>query len=595
MKKQKIIIRILLLAVISTVPFGLYAQETCEYLVWSDEFNEAGAPDEDKWGYDIGGGGWGNEELQNYTDSRTNSFVKDGKLTIKALKNSGSWTSARLVTKSKGDWLYGRVEVKAKLPAGKGTWPAIWMLPTNWEYGGWPKSGEIDIMEHVGYEMGKVHGTIHTEAYNHSINTQLGGTTDVENVASEFHVYAIDWTEDEIIWYVDGEEYYRVINPDKTYKEWPFDKRFHLILNIAIGGTWGGAQGIDPNLQEATMEIDYVRVYKKKIPTPIINGKKNAEPGEELSFSTAEIQGVNYNWLFPEGVQLLSGSNTAQVTVKWGNTSGEIGLRLFSDCDTVSAAPFNVSTVFMPSGNYFEVPLIDEGNNIVWHAVPGSSNQMELSGTNFLIADYTINSTGENPYILYEFNSPVDLTNYSKLELNLKTPAPVPGSFRIDLVDVNGNVNLNDLFKINSFESDGEFHTYSYEFGNNPNMIHDLSLIKSIKIYINYGLFGKKGTGQIEIKSVRFYNLSTTSKYFLNKDELKVWPNPFSDHLNVSSNSEILRVEGYNLHGQLLFIQNAENRNKLYTIQMEKTWDVVLIKVTFKDNSITLFKALKEQ
>ncbi len=265
MIKQLKIVKFLLVFVVFSVTtqIKLFAQDNSKYLVWSDEFNEAGAPDENKWGYDIGGGGWGNQELQNYTNSSTNSFVKDGKLTIKAVKQNGTWTSARLVTKGKGDWLHGRIEVKAKLPAGKGTWPAIWMLPTDWVYGGWPKSGEIDIMEHVGYEMGKVHGTIHTEAYNHSIGTQLGGSIEVDKADSEFHVYAIEWTENEIIWYVDRKEYYRVNNPNKTYKEWPFDKRFHLILNIAIGGSWGGAQGIDSNLEEATMEVDYVRVYKK--------------------------------------------------------------------------------------------------------------------------------------------------------------------------------------------------------------------------------------------------------------------------------------------------------------------------------------------
>jgi beta-glucanase (GH16 family) len=240
------------------------SQDTCFYLVWQDDFEYTGAPDNEKWGYDTGGHGWGNQELQFYSNTRTNSYVEDGKLTIKARKLGDQWTSARLVTKGKGDWLYGRIEVKAKLPEGRGTWPAIWMLPTDWAYGGWPKSGEIDIMEHVGYDFGTVHGTIHTEAFNHSIGTQLGKSIDVENVSTEFHVYAIDWTEEEIVWYVDGEEYYRIENPKKSYKEWPFDKRFHLILNIAIGGTWGGAQGIDPNLNEATMEVDYVRVYKKK-------------------------------------------------------------------------------------------------------------------------------------------------------------------------------------------------------------------------------------------------------------------------------------------------------------------------------------------
>ena len=589
------ITRFLILAAFIAAHFGTFSQENCEYLVWADEFNQAGAPDSNKWGYDIGGNGWGNQELQNYTDSRTNSFVKDGKLTIKAVKRNNAWTSARLVTKGKGDWLYGRIEVKAKLPAGIGTWPAIWMLPTDWEYGGWPKSGEIDIMEHVGYEVGKIHGTIHTEAYNHSIGTQIGGTIEVTNVASEFHVYAIEWTQEEIVWYVDSKEYFRISNPNRTYKEWPFDKRFHLILNIAIGGTWGGAQGIDPNLEEATMEIDYVRVYKKKIPAPVINGKKNAGPGEELIFSTSEIQVVNYVWSFPEDVQVLNGGNTPRVTVRWGDVSGEVGLQLISDCESVSAVPFPVSTVYNPSGNYFEVPLIDEGSNVLWQAVPGSANQIQLSGTTSLIADYTINAPDANPYIVFEFPNPVNLTSFSKAELVLKTPAPVPGSFRIDLVDANGKVNLNDLFKINSFQSDGEFHTYTYEFGKNPDLIHNLSLIGSIRIYINYGVFGKKGTGQIVIRSLRFYNLATDVKSISENHKLKVWPNPFTDHFNVSSSGEVKTISGYNLQGQMLFMGKPENGNKVISIQTNTAWDVVLLKVTYSDNSVASFTVLKQK
>ncbi|MFW5831934.1 MAG: family 16 glycosylhydrolase [Prolixibacteraceae bacterium] len=586
----------LLLVCIATAVFGhnLFAQEKlCNYLVWQDEFNEAGAPDPGKWSYDIGGHGWGNQELQTYTNSRANSFVEDGKLTIRALKTNGSWTSARLVTKGKGDWLYGRIEVKAKLPSGKGTWPAIWMLPTDWEYGGWPKSGEIDIMEHVGYDFGNVHGTIHTEAYNHSIGTQKGGSVEVENVASQFHVYAIDWTEDEIIWYVDGEEYYRFENPDKSYKEWPFDKRFHLILNIAIGGTWGGAQGIDPNLKEATMEIDYVRVYKKKVPAPVINGKKNAEPGEELSFSTAEIQGINYNWSFPEGVQVLNGDNTAQVTVKWGKQGGDVFLEIQSECDTVSAAPFYVNTIIIPAGESFEVPLFDEENNALWQVVPGSSNQMELSGTASLIVDYTIHATGENPHILYMFQRPVNLSSYSEMEMVLKTPSPAPGSFRIDLIDVNGNINLNDLFKINSFESDGEFHTFSHKFGQNPDGVYDLSRIKSIKIYINYGLFGKMGSGQIEIQSVKFVNPTTGIPVLQKNTDVKIRPNPFTDHLRVSSKTEILRIEIYDANGSLLRILAGETALSK-KIKLENSPGVVFLKVIFADRSSTFVKAVKQ-
>lgn len=142
------------------------------------------------------------------------------------------------------------------------------MLPTDWEYGGWPASGEIDIMEHVGYDFGNVHGTIHTAAFNHSIGTQLGKSVFVEDVSSKFHVYAVEWTPDTLTWFINDEAYYKIDNPGRSFKEWPFDKRFHLILNIAIGGTWGGAQGVDPGLEECTMEVEYVRVYQKNRTEP---------------------------------------------------------------------------------------------------------------------------------------------------------------------------------------------------------------------------------------------------------------------------------------------------------------------------------------
>jgi beta-glucanase (GH16 family) len=569
-----------LIIILVLIRFPAWSQDTCSYLVWSDDFEYNGAPDSEKWGYDIGGHGWGNNELQNYTNSRTNSFVRDGKLTIKAVKSNGSWTSARLVTKGKGDWLYGRIEVKAKLPEGRGTWPAIWMLPTDWAYGGWPASGEIDIMEHVGYDFGTVHGTIHTEAFNHSIGTQLGKSIDVENVSTEFHVYAIDWTEDEIVWYVDGVEYYRIENPNKTYKEWPFDKRFHLILNIAIGGNWGGAQGIDPNLNEATMEIDYVKVFQKDLPKPVINGKKNAEPNEQLIFSSAEIQRVKYKWSFPEGVEIVSGGQTVQVTVKWGNTGGNVQLELQTDCDTIAADPFFVSVVQKPAGESFEVPLFDNQNNILWQSFPGNSNHMELTGTASLIAGYEINAPGENPHILYEFPDPVDFTGFSKMEITLKTPAPVPGSFRIDLVDANGKVNLNDLFKINSFENDGNFHTYTYTFGQNPDGIYQIDLIKWIKVYINYGVFGKKGSGQIEIESIKLKNTATFSHEINSFNHLKVWPNPFQDKIQITSAEPIHRLEVFDLSGKLLL---SKSLNKLHTtgLNLLEISSTIVLKATF--------------
>lgn len=233
--------------------------------VWQDEFNYTGLPDATKWGYDLGGGGWGNNELEYYTNSIDNASVGNGLLTItakKEVKENRNYTSARLVSKGKGDFLYGRIEVKAKLPGGKGTWPAIWMLSTDWTYGGWPKSGEIDIMEHVGYDPNKVHISVHTEAYYHSIGTQKTATKMVDNAITQFHLYRIDWTPFAIRGYIDDVMIFQFVNEGKGYAVWPFDKAFHILLNLAVGGDWGGAQGVDETVFPAKFEIDYVRVYK---------------------------------------------------------------------------------------------------------------------------------------------------------------------------------------------------------------------------------------------------------------------------------------------------------------------------------------------
>lgn len=237
-------------------------------LVWSDEFDYTGLPDTKKWSYDTDGNasGWGNNESQYYTASRLkNTEVKDGFLTITAHQEDYEgfrYTSARLVTRGKGDWLYGRVEVKAKIPDGRGMWPAIWMLPTDWSYGGWPASGEIDIMENVGYDPYKILGTVHTEAYNHTKGTQKGGNTQVPTCYSDFHVYAMEWNSTEIRIYVDDRLYFTFRNEGTGSGVWPFDKRFHLLLNVAVGGNWGGQQGIDDTVFPRSMVVDYVRVYR---------------------------------------------------------------------------------------------------------------------------------------------------------------------------------------------------------------------------------------------------------------------------------------------------------------------------------------------
>jgi beta-glucanase (GH16 family) len=234
---------------------------------WQDEFEYSGRPDPARWGYELGGSGWGNNELQNYTNNLENAQVQDGHLVITARKeSSGSrqFSSARLITKGKGDFLYGKIEVKAKLPMGVGTWPAIWMLATDSHYGTqyWPDNGEIDIMEHVGFDPNNVHANIHTKAFNHSIGTNKGNEIVVPNASTEFHVYSCEWKPESMAFAVDGKEYFRFErNSGYNWTQWPFDRKQFLLLNIAVGGNWGGQKGVDETIFPQSMVVDYVRVY----------------------------------------------------------------------------------------------------------------------------------------------------------------------------------------------------------------------------------------------------------------------------------------------------------------------------------------------
>jgi licheninase len=240
--------------------------------VWADEFDANGLPGPARWTYEVGGHGWGNLELQYYTDGRSeNARVEGGRLIIEARLDNWQghrYTSARL--NSRPGWTYGRVEARAKLPSGRGTWPAIWMLPVQWTYGNgsWPDNGEVDIMEHVGFAPDVVHASIHTAAYNHVIGTQKTATTTVPGATQDFHVYAVEWTADVIRAYVDDRLYFTFSNerrskPQADYRQWPFDKDFRILLNLAVGGTWGGQQGVDDSIWPQRLEVDYVRVFQR--------------------------------------------------------------------------------------------------------------------------------------------------------------------------------------------------------------------------------------------------------------------------------------------------------------------------------------------
>ena len=232
-------------------------------LVWQDEFDQDGLPNSTKWGYNIGNGdnGWGNNESEYYTDRLENAKVENGVLKITAKKESYEgfdYTSARLLTQGKFEFTYGRIDVSAKLPAGGGLWPAIWMLGANISAVGWPACGEIDIMEYVGNNPGQISSALHTSSsYGATLNYKVKSIT---NETTEFHLYSMVWTEDSITFLLDDVEYYTYNPSTKNDQTWPFYNKQFIILNVAVGGNLGGT--IDPNFVSSTMEIDYVRVYQ---------------------------------------------------------------------------------------------------------------------------------------------------------------------------------------------------------------------------------------------------------------------------------------------------------------------------------------------
>ncbi|MBN1798417.1 MAG: glycoside hydrolase family 16 protein [Spirochaetales bacterium] len=255
----------LLLCACDNIDPDLYSKiaDPAYKLVWSDEFDYQGKPSSDKWVFDVGGHGWGNVEQQYYTDRLENAEVKDGKLIITSREESYEhryYTSARIKTEELHSWLYGRFEIYARLPKGQGIWSAFWMLPHNFKNATWPQCGELDIMENVGQMPGVIHGTVHTFAYNSRKKNLRTGTVLYEDCYDAFHLYAVEWSEQEIVWYVDDKPFFRYAKEADDKWVWPFTIPFHLIINVAVGGGFGG--NVDDDIFPTELIVDYVRVFK---------------------------------------------------------------------------------------------------------------------------------------------------------------------------------------------------------------------------------------------------------------------------------------------------------------------------------------------
>ncbi|MGO4289010.1 carbohydrate-binding protein [Chitinophaga sp. RAB17] len=307
-------------------------------MIFGDEFNTGGLPDRTKWTVDPRPKGWINGEQQVYTDTtHDNIRVRNGDLVITGKKDfpngntTEPWSSGRLISQGKMDFTYGKVEVRAKLPKARGSWPAIWLMPTTSAYGAWPRSGELDIMEHVGNNLRTVLSTVHTQNNNWTNGGHLSASRVIPDVNTAYHVYAMEWSADSLIFTYDSSRVYAYANPQTDWKDWPFDQKFHVILNLAIGGGMGGT------ITEAdwpdSMNVDYVRIYQKGLGTPVLDtilvapANQVLLPGKSIQY-TATANDQNGRPITISPVWSITGA---------GNTITTGGLATFQSSGTITA------------------------------------------------------------------------------------------------------------------------------------------------------------------------------------------------------------------------------------------------------------------
>lgn len=440
--------------ILALTPDALHAQE-CMELIWSDEFDGTEL-NTDQWTYAIGDGcpnlcGFGNNEEQYYTDSPENIVVENGRLIITGKEDTLgglSYSSAKINSKNKGDFRYGRIEARMKFPTGQGVWPGFWMLSTENTYGSWPASGEMDIVEMIGSNPGQAVGTMHT-GEPHTFISGYYNLPSGELLADDFHIYSMEWEPDSVTFFFDGIQYHQ-LTPDNLSPWAPFQEDFYLILNLALGGNWPGPVDATTELPQ-TMEVDYVRVYNRPERLPI-RGEQPIVDAVGLEYSTFEIEGANYIWTVPSDASITSGQGTHQITVDWGCSVGNVDLELQTSCETVFLS-FEVESFITPeiaglatvtenqAGIPFNVSQTSEG--AVFWEVPSGANIISGQGTSQIVVDWGC-EPGDVTYSLtgscgsdFDNSLSVSLQTYSIIGQSSVTPnapnrtyalADIPGS-----------------------------------------------------------------------------------------------------------------------------------------------------------------------
>lgn len=495
----------IILTLITIIPSISLAQN-CYTLAWSDEFNGSSL-DRDKWNIEVGNGypdlfGWGNNERQYYTDREDNINVSNGSLKIIAREDNfvaNKYTSGRIRSQGNFDFKYGRIEARIKIPSGSGLWPAFWLLPTDKVFGGWPASGEIDIMENFGQD-DFISSTIHylDNSNNNRFNTQTTGFDHDD----EYHIFSAVWAEDKIDFFVDwnwiGSE-----EPGDVRGNWPFNEDFHLILNMALGGTAGT---INSNLPQ-TMEIDYVRVYQN-IEDITIQGPYDIYANETIKYSLPYNDDASYNWTTPTGTTIVSGAGTHEIYVTWNDENGEIACNVSNWGGDISGTSTNcgnnkhtLAINVSPSNCDISMLDFDKTQQLFPHTSDGQGGIETMfiknpNQTGINISDFTgrFGRAGDQQFdvLRLDFNSFIDISSlFDKTEIfkidlykTLSSDVPVTVEF-VNRVLNTGYPNGIHSQYTGTITSTDSWQTISFDYVNRPDQSIDNNMVDGINILFN--------------------------------------------------------------------------------------------------------------
>lgn len=507
--------------------------------VWGDEFNTPGLPDDTKWDYEIGK--VRNDELQYYTYKRSeNARIQDTVLIIEARKEAfqgASYTSASLISKYKGDWQYGKFEIRAKVPTGKGTWPAIWMMPTNSEYGGWPKSGEIDIMEYVGMNPANLYFTAHFGSDSGTGHKSSGNsTTAISLPYNKFITFSLVWTPDKLEWFADGVKYHTYAKTSDDPKVWPFNKMFYFILNLAYGGSWGAQQGIDDTKLPHKFYIDYVRVYQLQESTGPFSLKIEQATG-------GTVEATPLQTAYPEGteVTLTAKPDPDYEFDKWLHMG--------------SANPIKIDV----SKNLNIIPVFKKKNELI---VNGDFNSGLGNWGNFYFYSAQQKATAsivDGVYTLIVTAPGTDIWHIVDQQLNL--PFILGYNYKITFDAWAENPGIMNVFISKNYGDYGNYYSTNKSLTVvKQSFSWTQKMDKPSDLNCRFGFGFGKFTGKVYLDNVSIQKIIPTNTDELAEtsgDMFDLFPNPASGQLDIackSIGSTHTTIKLYNIHGKLISV-----------------------------------------